>query len=395
VHLTPDFGSWYHESLRNEAGPRLRRWFVESNSQNIDAVLQDPRLSLTIGTAAGISAVVCWRAVSKEHGAHVRGALRSLYLDSVPSIYVCGGASLGAGVLCSAQRLHPGESTWETLSPMPTARRLCAGASTGGYVYVFGGESFMKSNHTFVHEFFSMLQDEYTVGKTFVQLPDAERFNTFDGTWETLPPMPTPRAGCCASSYKGMLYVCGGRNQDIVTGVVERFDPPTWQWERIPRLPTARSGCSAATLDGLVYVLGGKGIDRNALPASECLDSTLGRWWVLPHMSTARSALAVGAVGGLLFAAGGFDGLSALETCEVFDPAVGAWSMLPSMSTPRVGGAAAASCGKLYVFGGAGSHPRDEVHVHEYFDPSTQKWHKLPDMWLQQVYCAGAAAYAP
>lgn len=83
-------------------------------------------------------------------------------------------------------------------------------------------------------------------------------------TWEVLPPMPTSRAGCAATTADGLIYVCGGggfirapqgfsiltvghanqpqlifavagRLGETVLNVFERFDPAIQRWEVLPR----------------------------------------------------------------------------------------------------------------------------------------------------------------
>lgn len=341
-----------------------------------ELVLQDTAMALHIVVAAGIPAAMACRAVNADFFNRVKGALPALYASATPSIYVCGGAASGSGVLNVVRRLNAGEDAWEDVAKMSTPRRLCTATNLGGYIYVCGGET---------------VYGVQLSTKEFSQVNATERFNPLGGVWETLPPMPTARAGCAATASHGLLYVCGGRISETVGNAVERFDPGTMRWERLPGMPTARSGCSAVSVGTLVCVLGGKDIGSNVCGATEAFDVSCGRWMELPEMLQARSAFAAGSVGGIVYVAGGFNGFSGTDFCECLDPRGSGWETIAPLAAPRVGGAATVAGGKLFVFGGKASDI-EEAAASESLDPSTRTWTLLPALPDPQVYCAGAAA---
>lgn len=340
--------------------------------------LQEPQIALMIGQAAGIPAVSSYGASAREHGLAMRETLPMLYSDSLPNVYICGGASIFRGVLDSVSRFDPRENTWETMAPMPTARRLCAAAAVAGMFYVFGGEyqepPLWYTDNTW---------------RQYRQLKTAESFDPFTGVWKTLEDMPTARAGCSAAGVRGMLYVFGGRIVEKVRATVERFDTVVGHWERLPEMPTARSGCSSVAIFGLLYAIGGKGSDGQILAAVERFNPGIGWWQVLPPMPTPRSASASGAIGGKIYVAGGFNGLEGVDSVDSFDPVVGHWESKEPMQTWRIGAATAIAGGKLYVLGGKTGG--DHALLCEYFDPNTGAWSWLPPMPERHVYCAGAA----
>eukprot|EP00439_Symbiodinium_sp_Y106_P048614 s2324_g6.t1 len=325
-------------------------------------------------SAAGLPAARACRATRRALGKELQTSMPVLYASAMPSIYVIGGACRNLGVLNVMKRLDAGGTEWQPVPSMPSSRRLCAATACNGYVYVFGGEAVSVIPGTgfipnSLNTIDGMLRD-------YIQLDCAERFEPLHGTWEVLPPMPTARAGCAATTADGLIYVCGGRLCETVLAAVERFDPgpepdfpfrstiaidvryvrvsrqvvssgsrrksqhahvPTRlkaesylamlqtgieRWEMLPRQPTARSGCAAATAKGCVYIMGGKCSNGRVQGVAER------RWEKLPPMLSPRSAFAAGTVGDLIYAAGGFNGSIALSSVECFDPSTGFWAEL-------------------------------------------------------------------
>jgi len=340
--------------------------------------MQEPEIALLIGQAAGIPAVFHYGASARDHGRAMRETLPVLYANSLPNVYICGGASIFRGVLDSVSRFDTSENTWETMAPMPTARRLCAAATVAGTLYVLGGE----------YEEPPLWYTDST-WRQYRQLKTAECFDPFTASWRTIQDMPTARAGCSAAAIGGMLYVCGGRIVENVRAAAERFDTATGRWERLPDMPTARSGCSAVALLGMLYVIGGKGCDGQILATVERFDPSIGWWQVLPPMPMPRSASASGAIGGKIYVAGGFNGSEGVDGVDSFDPVIGQWETQEPMQTWRIGAATAIAGGKLYVLGGKTGG--DHALMCERFDPTTGAWSWLPPMPERHVYCAGAA----
>mmetsp|Transcript_36629 Transcript_36629/g.67142 ORF Transcript_36629/g.67142 Transcript_36629/m.67142 type:complete len:410 (+) Transcript_36629:131-1360(+) len=345
------------------------------------ASLQDSEIAMLIGILAGIPAVIEYGATGSDAGRAMRSVLPRLYASAAPMIYVCGGASIYRGVLGSVSRYDIEHDCWEVVAPMPTARRLCAAAACGGLLYVLGGE---QEGYEAVPLFYSEL-----VSRRYHQLDTAECFDPFKGTWTSLPPMPTARAGGAAAAAGGMLYAFGGRINESIHAAVERFDPGISRWERIVSMPSARSGCAAVTLFGMIYVLGGKVPSGHILPIVERFEPASGWWQTAPDMRTPRSAFAAATIGGKIYAAGGFNGLEGIDAMESFDPDIGVWEVAVRLSAWRIGGTAVVAAGQLFILGGKSGHESEVVC--EALDPQSQSWRSLPQMPDRHVYCAGGA----
>eukprot|EP00811_Abedinium_folium_P032367 NODE_5417_length_1773_cov_5.162819.p1 GENE.NODE_5417_length_1773_cov_5.162819~~NODE_5417_length_1773_cov_5.162819.p1 ORF type:complete len:402 (-),score=107.53 NODE_5417_length_1773_cov_5.162819:436-1641(-) len=351
----------------------------------IDQTLEHTDIALLIGRAAGMQSVYNYGSSSKGSGRAMREALGQLCsaADTQLHVYICGGACVRGGVLGTVNRYRINDATWEPAPRMLVPRRLCAGTSCGGQMYVFGGE--IEDGHVMSFSTFSMLQHNI---QHYSQLATVERFDPFRSVWKYLAPMPTPRAGCAAAASQGLIYVVGGRIHHTVQGTAERYDTNTGRWETLPNVPTPRSGCAATVAMNSLYVVGGKGKDNRILSTVEVFNASVGCWQRIADMHIVRLAGAAAAVKNNIFVVGGFDGHEGTNCVEMYDPEVGVWAIQPSMTTRRIGAAAVNANGKLYVLGGKAEE--DLPLLGECFDPETNTWDRLPQM--PEHHVCGAAA---
>ncbi|CAE7795102.1 KLHL4 [Symbiodinium sp. CCMP2456] len=208
---------------------------------------------------------------------------------------------LGFYPLASFDCFDADVQAWESLQPMPTARRGLAATFVDGYIYAAGG-----SNCT----------DRLNV---------LERYSSKHG-WETMPPLPTAREGLALVSLSQRLFAIGGLG---LSGAplkdVEVFEPPS-RWTKLSSMPHAFGNCSAVSFGGKIYVFGGySGIGseeawrQTALqqfdPQEQCWHALGGA--ALPHPRWG-SAVALDAEG-RLFVCGGYKELRASRHVEVLD----------------------------------------------------------------------------
>ena len=99
-------------------------------------------------------------------------------------------------------------------------------------------------------------------------LDSVELFNPETGTFQSVHPMSTPRAGHAAVLLlDGRVLVCGGWTGKGLTASAEIYDPATGQWVLAGKMNDARESLMAVPLqDGRVLVTGGSGGKDN--PAS-------------------------------------------------------------------------------------------------------------------------------
>jgi len=229
-----------------------------------------------------------------------------------------------------------------------------------------------------------------------VALASAERFSPLEGTWETLPSMPTARSRCAAAAVEGKLYIIGGRDSrsSSPTSATERLDTRSGRWEAVPPLPMALEplGCAAAVLAGDIYVVG---LDVDRQMSVGRFDPQVMRWLSLPVLRSTpgqRFGCTAAACSGAVYFLGGHDGHQAVASTERFDPQNGGCCLeqLPSAPTPRHGCAAAVASGVVYVLGGDDGK---SLAAAEAFDPSRFAWESLPPLPTGRFGCAAAAAW--
>ena len=124
---------------------------------------------------------------------------------------------------------HINRNSWSLGAPAPAPARgeQAYGETThGDFFYVIGGRSGACAGGV---------------------CDNVERYHVARNTWETLTPMPTPRAAAAAAVRGDAIYVIGGREGgDGPCGadaldVVERYDIHSDSWSTVAPLPRPRS----------------------------------------------------------------------------------------------------------------------------------------------------------
>jgi N-acetylneuraminic acid mutarotase len=172
-------------------------------------------------------------------------------------LHVIGGASANEGsketgihparphrVVGTHEVYDPATNTWETRSPMPTARNHAAVGVVNGKIYVIGGRlgnAFIgRAANTDVVEGYDPATDQWTA---------------------TLSRMPTPRSALTWGTYKGKIYVAGGELQTAYMAAafraVEAYDPATNSWSTLPSLEFPRHGAAGDILGSRLHVVSG------------------------------------------------------------------------------------------------------------------------------------------
>lgn len=185
-----------------------------------------------------------------------RGSANALAVNG--KIYVIGGAGLHPG--SKETSLHPARphrsvsvnevydpatNTWETKSPMPTARNHAAAGVVNGKIYVIGGR----------------------IGAAFITRASntdiVEEYDPATDQWGALKePMPGgPRSAVGWGTFNGRIYVAGGESRSSETNAtfrrVEAYDPARNAWATLPPMQFHRHGFAADVLDGKFHVVSG------------------------------------------------------------------------------------------------------------------------------------------
>jgi hypothetical protein len=116
---------------------------------------------------------------------------------------------------------------------MQVARNHCAGGVIDGKFYVVGGRGTPGAEAAF------------------------EVYDPDTNTWQTLPPLPTPRSGVAAGVLNNELFVFGGETPGVVYGDVEAYNPATNSWRTLSSMPHPRHGMWASVIGDKIYIPGG------------------------------------------------------------------------------------------------------------------------------------------
>ncbi|CAE7197451.1 FAD2 [Symbiodinium necroappetens] len=261
----------------------------------LDAVIDIRAVAYAIGSFAGYSAMRALREVCQA----ARSAAADILDPLCPGhLYLCGGFE-GALALSSVERLDPHAGVWEVLPPMTEARQYTCAGVMAGKIYVCGGWAGpqpVRSVECFDPDYSRwspmppMLVARWGAGAGVINkrlficggldenrqpLNSVECFTppgvpmqllhvtprapqTPTGSWQAVSSMAERRGWPAAVSLQGLLYVCGGRDeQREPLSSVERLNHPPSIWLPLPPLSSQRAGASAAACGGRLYVCGG------------------------------------------------------------------------------------------------------------------------------------------
>ncbi|SEH86256.1 N-acetylneuraminic acid mutarotase [Paracoccus alkenifer] len=276
---------------------------------------------------------------------------------------------------------------WTACALMPAPRNQCAAATSGGRVYVFGGE--------YLNEV--MEGHEFTLPHKDVLAYDHDA-----DSWSVVTQMPTPRKFCHAiTAPDGRIHVIGGLERKpyewVNSTVIETYVPSTGKWINHGFAPLHMLGAAAGTRDGKIYMLGGFSSDGSYVRSAdvsqiEIIGSSASFPRVIAPMPTARVDLAaIEGADGRIYAVGGVvDPGTRSDVVEAYDPKTKSWKVLAPMPTARSNATlAAAADGRIIAMGGMGKcgFTLDTV---EAYTPATNSWKTLPSCHCPRMYHASA-----
>ena len=295
------------------------------------------------------------------------------------------------------------EDSWTTLTPMPTARSGLGVAVVEGKIYAIGGKngSYLSVNEMYdpgtdtwtakqpmptARSFFgiAVVQNKiYVIGGIIG--PNGPSSNGFTGvnevydpsndTWETLEPMPTPRAFLPANVVEDKIYLIGGSKYLYYSPafyqsslVNEVYDPETDTWETKAPLLSANSHRPSAVVDNKIYLF----------ISTQIYDPETDSWTrgeeEIPYGSYDALESVAGATTGMLapkriYVFGGLNQYNVpANFTQIYDPETDSWTAGTPMPTPRWALAVAVVNDELYAIGGYNGTAR--FAVNERYTPS-------------------------
>jgi len=350
----------------------------------LDFVIDIRAVAMAVGSFAGYSAMRALREACQTAAPAAADALERL---SPGHLYLCGGFE-GQLALSSVERLDPHAGDWEVLPPMTEARQYTSAGVIGGKIFVCGGwagpqpvrsvECYDPAANRW-SPMPPMLVARWGAGAGVIN----KRLYICGGLDESRQPLNSVEAFTPPGVSVQMPH-CTPRERYASTAAAV-----SGSWQVMPAMAERRGWPAAVALQGLLYVCGGRDEQREPLSSVERLNNFPSIWLPLPSLSSQRAGASAAACGGRLYVCGGAFGAQMLNSVERFDPKVGTWETLPPMSARRAYVAAATIAGTIHVFGG--SDGGQCLLSSERFDPTLNTWTPLPDMNERR---SGAASVA-
>jgi N-acetylneuraminic acid mutarotase len=210
-------------------------------------------------------------------------------------IYCIGGRSVSAteSNATNVNEVYDTETdSWQTKTPMPTARYGIEANVVDGKFYLIGGYESSSIPH---------------------ESAKVEIYDPVTDTWTTGSPMPTAVGGYASAVVDGKVYVISGSvGESAMTNLTQIYDPKTDKWSFGAPIPMSVTAAAAGATTGT------------------------------------KAAKAIYVIGG----ANATMSLSGQYTNQVYFPETNSWSMAASMPVDRAGSAVAVVNDTLYVMGG-------------------------------------------
>jgi N-acetylneuraminic acid mutarotase len=130
----------------------------------------------------------------------------------------------------------PKTDSWETLTPMPTARDHLTVSVIGKKLHAIGGRVDVDYNNN---------------------LNAHEAYDTKAGEWSLHAPLPTARSGITSQMLNGLIHVFGGESGEGTFVENEAYDPSTNKWKTFTSMPSGRHGLASVVWKNQIHLLTG------------------------------------------------------------------------------------------------------------------------------------------
>ena len=233
----------------------------------------------------------------------------------------------------------PRANAWRSCPSLVEPRRRFAVAAVQGRLHVLGGRD----------------DGERAVA-------DHRSFDPATQHWQSHADLPRPCSDLAAAAVGDALHVVGGLVDSRLgrrpTAAHLVYEPVSDTWETLPSLPTARAGLAARALHGRLHVVGGfrrrfLGLwGERLLGAHLAWDHGAGRWVERAPLPGPRADLGLVEIfEHWLYAVGGRAAQGALRDVARYDPESDLWRAGPPLHEALAPPGAAAVDGDLVVFG--------------------------------------------
>lgn len=225
-------------------------------------------------------------------------------------IYCIGGKTLWKNDLniTNANEVYDTETdTWQTKTPMPTARYGLEANVVDGKIYLIGG----------------WIQSESSS-----KVDKSAQVNIYDpltDTWTTGTPMPTAVAEYASAVMDGKIYIISGvASGTTITNLTQIYDPRTDKWNLGAPIPMGVSSAAAVATTGTevakaIYVIGGSNATYplNGQYTNQVYFPETDSWDIAASMPIDRAGLSVTVVNDKLYVIGGGHNIFAKDSTVV------------------------------------------------------------------------------
>jgi N-acetylneuraminic acid mutarotase len=216
-------------------------------------------------------------------------------------IYCIGGLVLsGNGIEKASTRINevydPRTDTWETKTPMPTARYGFEANTVDDKIYVIGG----------------WVQSE-SIGEHVEKSPQVDIYDPLTDQWSFGKSMPTAVACYSSAVVDDRIYVISGISiGSAITNITQIYDPKMDEWFFGASIPMGVKNAGAGAIAGnnmlkAIYVVGGSSASAplNGQIVNQVYFVEADSWGSAEPMPLDKSGLRVAVVNNTLFAVGG------------------------------------------------------------------------------------------
>ncbi len=229
-------------------------------------------------------------------------------------IYAFGGAAEYPGpVYDNIQVYDPETDIWKDHGRMTSPREAFSTVAYGGKIYLLGGETNESTSPTFYDDKMKMPGREPNAPLSSAGILDlVEAYDPVSNSWETLAPMPSPRAYFSACVANGKIYAIGGIHQFPFLGLTSIFeyDPLSDTWEEKQSLSAGRYLPCTCVINEKIFCIGGNPTDLAASgsTAVEVYDPAIDSVYPAVSMEFARYAASSAVIDGKMYILGGCNG---------------------------------------------------------------------------------------
>jgi N-acetylneuraminic acid mutarotase len=197
--------------------------------------------------------------------------------------------------------------SWETKTPMPTARSGLKANEVGGKIYLIGGWIESES---------SSITDKSN---------KAEIYDPGTDTWTTGSQIPTPVAGYASAVLDGKIYIISGvASGSTRTNLTQIYDTEKDKWSLGVPIPMSVSSAAAGAITGekaakAIYVIGGSNdtYPLNGQYTNQVYFAEANSWVTAAPMPIDRAGLTVAVVNDTLYVMGGGHNIFVMDSTVV------------------------------------------------------------------------------